>query len=300
MDWWGNVTFAVGLIAVLVGITYGIQPYGGHVMGWTSPFVLACAHRRRGCARGVRDRGTARAQPAVRPLAVLDPLVHPRQHREPARLARPRRPAVRADHLAAGHLAAPARLLLRGDAAVGRHLHAADDRRFPRRRTAVGRAVRPDGHPLVLHRRHAADGRELRAARAAARRLLLPGLRRAAAAQRRRDGPVLLAQPGRGDEQPPGPGARCGRRHERHLPELGHGAVHRPVLHADDRRPRRHPADRALDRPDQPRRPGRRRGEDRRAAAGRRALRGLPRLQPGAAAARADARHAPRAAGRAT
>ena len=42
MDWWGNLTFAVGLIAVLVGITYGIQPYGGHVMGWTSPFVLTC------------------------------------------------------------------------------------------------------------------------------------------------------------------------------------------------------------------------------------------------------------------
>jgi MFS family permease len=35
------VTFAVGLIAVLVGITYGIQPYGGHTMGWTDPFVLA-------------------------------------------------------------------------------------------------------------------------------------------------------------------------------------------------------------------------------------------------------------------
>jgi MFS family permease len=42
MDWWGNLSFAVGLVAVLVGITYGIQPYGGHVMGWTSPFVLAC------------------------------------------------------------------------------------------------------------------------------------------------------------------------------------------------------------------------------------------------------------------
>jgi MFS family permease len=40
LDWWGNVTFAVGLIAVLVGITYGIQPYGGHTMGWTSPVVL--------------------------------------------------------------------------------------------------------------------------------------------------------------------------------------------------------------------------------------------------------------------
>jgi EmrB/QacA subfamily drug resistance transporter len=40
IDWWGNVTFAVGLISVLVGITYGIQPYGGHTMGWTSPLVL--------------------------------------------------------------------------------------------------------------------------------------------------------------------------------------------------------------------------------------------------------------------
>jgi MFS family permease len=40
LDWAGNVTFGVGLIAVLVGITYGIQPYGGYTMGWTSPFVL--------------------------------------------------------------------------------------------------------------------------------------------------------------------------------------------------------------------------------------------------------------------
>jgi MFS family permease len=40
LDWWGNLTFAAGLIAVLVGITYGIQPYGGHTMGWTNPLVL--------------------------------------------------------------------------------------------------------------------------------------------------------------------------------------------------------------------------------------------------------------------
>ena len=40
IDWPGNISFAVGLIAVMVGITYGIQPYGGHTMGWTSPFVL--------------------------------------------------------------------------------------------------------------------------------------------------------------------------------------------------------------------------------------------------------------------
>ena len=40
IDWWGNVTFALGLVGVMIGITYGIQPYGGHTMGWTSPFVL--------------------------------------------------------------------------------------------------------------------------------------------------------------------------------------------------------------------------------------------------------------------
>jgi MFS family permease len=41
VDWWGNLTFAAGLVAVLVGITYGIQPYGDSSMGWTNPMVLA-------------------------------------------------------------------------------------------------------------------------------------------------------------------------------------------------------------------------------------------------------------------
>jgi MFS family permease len=41
IDWLGNITFAVGLIAIMVGITYGIQPYGSHTMGWTSPKVIA-------------------------------------------------------------------------------------------------------------------------------------------------------------------------------------------------------------------------------------------------------------------
>jgi len=40
IDWLGNVTFALGLVGLLTGITYGIQPYGGHSMGWTSPVVL--------------------------------------------------------------------------------------------------------------------------------------------------------------------------------------------------------------------------------------------------------------------
>ena len=41
IDWWGNATFALGLVGVMIGITYGIQPHGGHTMGWTSPLVLA-------------------------------------------------------------------------------------------------------------------------------------------------------------------------------------------------------------------------------------------------------------------
>ena len=40
IDWWGNATFALGLVSVMVGITYGIEPYGGHAMGWTSPRVV--------------------------------------------------------------------------------------------------------------------------------------------------------------------------------------------------------------------------------------------------------------------
>lgn len=40
IDWLGNVSFALGLVGITVGITYGIQPYGHSTMGWTSPFVL--------------------------------------------------------------------------------------------------------------------------------------------------------------------------------------------------------------------------------------------------------------------
>jgi MFS family permease len=40
IDWPGNILFAVGLIAVLAGITYGIQPYGDSSTGWQNPWVL--------------------------------------------------------------------------------------------------------------------------------------------------------------------------------------------------------------------------------------------------------------------
>ncbi len=41
VDWPGNVTFALGLILIMVSITYGIRPWGGHATGWTSPRVIA-------------------------------------------------------------------------------------------------------------------------------------------------------------------------------------------------------------------------------------------------------------------
>ncbi|MET8803984.1 MFS transporter [Streptomyces sp. NPDC004546] len=40
IDWLGNLTFASGAGILLAGITYGIQPYGGHPTGWTNPWVL--------------------------------------------------------------------------------------------------------------------------------------------------------------------------------------------------------------------------------------------------------------------
>jgi MFS family permease len=40
IDWLGNLTFAAGLILVMVGITHGIQPYGGQAMGWGSPVTI--------------------------------------------------------------------------------------------------------------------------------------------------------------------------------------------------------------------------------------------------------------------
>src|SRR6478735_537589 len=40
LDWAGTLTFGIGLTVLLVGITYGIQPYGDATTGWTNPWVL--------------------------------------------------------------------------------------------------------------------------------------------------------------------------------------------------------------------------------------------------------------------
>jgi EmrB/QacA subfamily drug resistance transporter len=41
IDVWGNVTFIGGLVLLLVGVTYGLMPYGNDTMGWSSPWVIA-------------------------------------------------------------------------------------------------------------------------------------------------------------------------------------------------------------------------------------------------------------------
>jgi MFS family permease len=40
IDWIGNISFAAGLAMVLIGVTQGLQPYGGSPMGWGNPSVL--------------------------------------------------------------------------------------------------------------------------------------------------------------------------------------------------------------------------------------------------------------------
>ncbi len=40
IDWIGNVLFAVGLGTLLIAITFGIRPYGGHPTGWTNPMII--------------------------------------------------------------------------------------------------------------------------------------------------------------------------------------------------------------------------------------------------------------------
>ncbi len=41
IDLWGNLTFVIGITLILVGVTYGLIPYGNNPMGWSNPWVIA-------------------------------------------------------------------------------------------------------------------------------------------------------------------------------------------------------------------------------------------------------------------
>ena len=144
----------------MVGITYGIQPYGGHTMGWT--------------ARSSVDL-IGGGSPCWWPSAsiethVADPMFHLDLFRIRAFTA-----GNIATLLAAigrgglqfiliiwlqGIWLPRARLRVR-DAALGRDLHAPADRRLPGRRAALGLPVGPLRRAAVRDRRDAARGAQL-------------------------------------------------------------------------------------------------------------------------------------------
>jgi len=40
LDLWGNVIFVTGITTLLLGVTYGLMPYGSDAMGWNNPWVI--------------------------------------------------------------------------------------------------------------------------------------------------------------------------------------------------------------------------------------------------------------------
>lgn len=40
LDIWGNITFIGGITLLLIGVTYGLMPYGNDLMGWNNPWVI--------------------------------------------------------------------------------------------------------------------------------------------------------------------------------------------------------------------------------------------------------------------
>ena len=122
IDWLGNLTFAGGLILVMIGITYGIRPYGGAADRLDNPFVIGSLATGLALLAAFVVVEQRVADPMFRLRALPDPRLHLRRLCELPLGGRPRRADVHADHLAAGDLAAPARLRLLLDPALGRDL----------------------------------------------------------------------------------------------------------------------------------------------------------------------------------
>ena len=237
LDWWGNLTFAAGLIAVLVGITYGIQPYGGHVMGWTSPLVMSLIFGGIVVLLAFCYIETQVAEPMFR-LSLFR--IRPFTAGNVASLL---------SGLGRGGLMFILIIWLQGIYLPMHGYNFADTPLwagiamlpltvgFLVAGPISGLPVRQVRRAPVRHRRHAGRRPVIPAARAPAGELQLPGVRGHPVPQRRRHGPVRLAEQGRHHElaarQPP----RRRRRHVGHVPELVHGAVDRHLLQPDHPRP---------------------------------------------------------------
>ena len=245
IDWLGNVTFALGLGGVLIAVTYGIQPYGGHAMGWTSPYVLGLLiggiltlgifvvvearsaapmiqlslfRIRAFTAGNVAGLVTAMARGGLQFMLIiwLQGIWLP-LHGYP----------YSATPLWAGIFMLP---LTSGFLIAGPLSGRLSDRFGARGFATVGACI----FGAQLHRADDAAGRfPLRAVR-------LLHLR-----QRDRKRHVRVAQHGLDHEQRPGQPARCRGGHARNLPEFRDGPFRRRLLLSPDRRPRRQPADHA-------------------------------------------------------
>ena len=170
------------------------------------------------------------------------PVPHPRVRRRQRRGVR-RSPIARGglqfmlDHLAAGDLAAAARLRLQPDAAVGRHLPAAADRRLPVSGPDVRDPVRPLRRARLRHRRHGRVRRQLHRPDAAAGRLPLLGVRAADRRQRHRRRHVRRPELVVDHEQRPGRGSAASASGMRStFQNSGTALSIGVVLLADDRR----------------------------------------------------------------
>jgi MFS family permease len=268
VDWWGNVTFALGLGAILIGVTEGIRPYGGHAMGWTNPLVVgmlaagvalmaAFVVIERRISQPMFDLSLFRIRPfAAGSVAGL-------LGGDGARWS-----AIHADHLAAGNLASVARLQVHGHAAVGGHLPATADRGFSGRRADVRLPVGPIRLTWPRHCGHARVRFELCGTHRAAGRFPVPGFRGPDLRQRHRCRDVQLAEFVLDHGQRSGAPTGSRVRDAVDVPEFRHCAVNRRVLLADDCGAREPVAARAFERAASPRRAQLRRSSRRHVATG--------------------------------
>ena len=243
IDWLGNITFAVGLIGLLTGITYGIQPYGGHSMGWTSPVVLS------GLIGGI----ALLIAFCFIELRVDSPMFD-------LRLLKIRSFSTGATSallasISRGGMQFMLIIWLQGIWLVLHGYSFIDTPLWSGIYLLPLTAGFLIAGPLSgwLSDRYGArffasgglllSARFVRRPAAAAGQLQLPGLRRPDLHLRCRHGTVLGAERRGGDEQRPAEPARRRVGHARHLHQLGLRAVHRHLLLADDRGARIHAAD---------------------------------------------------------
>ena len=149
IDLLGNLCLGLGLTIFLVAMTYGIDALRRRINGLGQPAGAGGYAYRPLAAGSIRDSREQGGRPAFQYGAVQHPRLQHGLRGAVAQLTRLWRLPVRADRLAAGHLAAPARLCLRGYPGMGRHLHySAADRLHDLRRwqgagcpTGLGRAA---------------------------------------------------------------------------------------------------------------------------------------------------------------